>query len=72
MVQQIKKFLVRKNKFQNYLYLNILLVYFESLDINKDRFITREDLEQCLPPTVESQELIQQLLRQWDMVNIFK
>ncbi|CAF1052404.1 unnamed protein product [Adineta steineri] len=42
-------------------------VYFESLDVNRDRIITREDLQECLPPTVESQQLIQQLLKQWDM-----
>ncbi|CAF0957494.1 unnamed protein product [Adineta steineri] len=42
-------------------------LYFESLDVNRDRIITREDLQECLPPTVESQQLIQQLLKQWDM-----
>ena len=44
------------------------LVYFESLDVNRDRIITRDDLEQCLPATVESQQLIPQLLKQWDIV----
>ena len=48
-----------------------LLVYFQSLDMDNDHLITRTDLEACLPPTVESQQLIQQLLRQWDMVNLF-
>lgn len=48
---------------------SFLLVYFASLDVNHDKVITRDDLEACLPPTVESQQLIQQLLRQWDMVN---
>lgn len=36
--------------------------------MNGDQVITRDDLEKCLPPTVESHELIQQLLQQWDMV----
>ena len=45
-----------------------ILVYFDSFDVNGDHIITRDDLEKCLPPTVESQELIQQLLRQWDVV----
>lgn len=48
--------------------LHFLLVYFNSYDVNGDEVITRDDLEKCLPPTVESQGLIQQLLRQWDMV----
>ncbi len=47
-------------------------MYFESLDINNDRIITRDDLEACLPRTVESQQLIQQLLRKWDMVNFLE
>ena len=46
-----------------------LIVYFASLDVNNDNIITRDDLEKCLPNTVESRELSQQLLRQWDMVN---
>jgi hypothetical protein len=53
-----------------YFIIIFFLVYFESLDVNNDHVITREDLEACLPPTVESQQLIQQLLRQWDIVNI--
>ena len=48
--------------------LHSLLVYFDSYDINGDQIITRDDLEKCLPPTVESHELIQQLLQQWDVV----
>jgi hypothetical protein len=73
MVQQVKKFFVNRNQI-SYLFIyiyNIHLVYFESLDVNNDRIITRDDLEACLPPTVESQHLIQQLLRQWDMVIYF-
>ncbi len=46
-------------------------MYFQSLDVDNNHVITRDDLEACLPPTVESQQLIQQLLRQWDMVNLF-
>ncbi|CAF1247714.1 unnamed protein product [Rotaria magnacalcarata] len=42
-------------------------LYFQSFDVNNDLIITRDDLEACLPPTVESRQLIQQLLRQWDM-----
>lgn len=57
-----------KMNFSFILYYFILLVYFASLDENNDRIITRDDLEACLPRTVESQQLIQQLLRQWDMV----
>ena len=47
-----------------------MLVYFNSFDVNKDRVITRDDLQACLPNTVESQQQIQQLLRQWDMVGM--
>lgn len=43
-------------------------MYFESFDTNQDRVITRDDLEACLPRTVESHQVIQQLLQQWDMV----
>jgi Ca2+-binding EF-hand superfamily protein len=50
----------------------MLVVYFESLDADKNGIISRDDLEACLPHTVESQQLIQQLLRQWDMVKSFK
>ncbi|UJR33124.1 hypothetical protein I4U23_020581 [Adineta vaga] len=42
-------------------------LYFESLDVDNNGLIDREDLEKCLPHTVESQQLIQQLLKQWDM-----
>ena len=58
-----------------YIYIScrfVSLVYFESLDVNNDGIISREDLEACLPHTVESQQIIQQLLRQWDMVNSCK
>ncbi|CAF2407465.1 unnamed protein product [Rotaria sp. Silwood2] len=44
-----------------------IILYFQSFDVNNDQIITRDDLEACLPPTVESRQLIQQLLRQWDM-----
>ncbi|CAF0744830.1 unnamed protein product [Rotaria sp. Silwood1] len=44
-----------------------IILYFQSFDVNNDEIITRDDLEVCLPPTVESRQLIQQLLRQWDM-----
>ncbi|CAF1651637.1 unnamed protein product [Adineta ricciae] len=44
-----------------------IVLYFESLDVNNDGIISREDLEACLPHTVESQQLIQKLLRQWDL-----
>jgi len=72
MVHQIKKFSVNKKRNSNfYIFLFILLVYFDSFDVNNDHIITRDDLEICLPATVESQQLIQQLLRQWDVVNIF-
>ncbi|CAF1252286.1 unnamed protein product [Rotaria sordida] len=44
-----------------------IILYFQSFDVDNDQKITRDDLEVCLPPTVESRQLIQQLLRQWDM-----
>ena len=40
------------------------------MDVNHDNVITRDDLEECLPAGVESQQLIQHLLKQWDMVTI--
>lgn len=74
-VQQPKRLAVRRNSICNFNHNSLLtfsrVVYFRSFDVNNDRIITRDDLEACLPSTVESQQLIQQLLRQWDVVSFF-
>lgn len=49
----------------------ILLVFFYSFDVNGDGLVTADDLEACLPSTVESRQLVQELMRQWDKVILF-